>query len=64
MLYEEGLLVVFDKQALWAESMTFTLPQPLLQPPAAGAAPAPALAPPQATTAPKPGSPSPAGPRP
>ena len=64
MLYEEGLLVVFDKQTLWAESMTFTLPQPLLQPPAAGAAPAPALAPPKATTAPKPGSPSPAGPRP
>ncbi|HEV2056692.1 MAG TPA: hypothetical protein VGV06_16240 [Methylomirabilota bacterium] len=63
MLYEEGLLVVFDKQTLWAESMTFTLPQPLLQPPTAGP-PAPAPAPPKATTAPKPGSTSPAGPRP
>jgi len=65
MLYEEGLLVVFDKQTLWAESMTFTLPQPLPQAPAAGAGPpAPAPAPPKAGTAPKPGSTSPAGPRP
>jgi hypothetical protein len=64
MLYEAGLVVVFDKQTLWADSMTFTLPQPLPQAPAAGAAPAPAPAPPKATTAPKPGSPSPAGPRP
>jgi hypothetical protein len=64
MLYEAGLLVVFDKQTLWAASMTFTLPQPLPQAPEAGAAPASAPAPPKATTAPKPGSPSPAGPRP
>ena len=62
MLYEAGLVVVFDKQTLWAESMTFTLPQP--QAPAAGAAPAPAAAPPKATTTPKPGSTPPAGARP
>jgi hypothetical protein len=61
MLYEEGLVVVFDKQANWAESMTFTVPQPLPQTPAAGAEPAPAPATP---TAPKSGSTSPAGPRP
>ena len=64
MLYEAGLVVVFDKQTLWAESMTFTLPQPLPEPPAAGAAPAPAPAPPKATTTPKPGSTPPAGARP
>jgi hypothetical protein len=64
MLYEAGLLVVFDKQTLWADSMTFTLPQPLPQAPAAGAAPAPAPAPPKAPTVPKPGSTPPAGPRP
>jgi len=63
MLYEAGLVVVFDKQTLWADSMTFTLPQPLPQPPTAGP-PARAPAPPKATTAPKPGSPPPAGPRP
>jgi hypothetical protein len=62
MIYEVGLFIVFDKQALWAESMTFTLPQPLPKAPAAGAAPAPA--PPKASTAPRPGSTSPAGPRP
>jgi hypothetical protein len=62
MLYDEGLVVVFDKQTLWAESMTFTLPQP--QAPAAGAAPAPAAAPPKATTAPKPAPTPPAGARP
>ena len=64
MLYDAGLVVVFDKQTLWAESMTFTLPLPLPQAPAAGAAPAPAPAPPKATTAPKPGSTPPAGARP
>jgi hypothetical protein len=64
MLYEAGLLVVFDKQGFWAESMTFTLPQPLPQAPAAGAAPAPAPAPPKATTTPKSGPTPPAGPRP
>jgi len=62
MLYEAGLVVIFNKQTLWAESMTFTLPQPLPQAPAAGAAPAPP--PPKASTAPKPGSTLPAGPRP
>jgi len=64
MLYDEGLVVVFDKQTLWAESMTFTLPQTQPQAPAAGAAPAPAAAPPKATTTPKPGSTPPAGARP
>jgi hypothetical protein len=63
MLYEEGLVVVFDKQTLWAESMTFTPPQPFRQAPAAGAAP-PAPAPPSATTAPKPAPTPPAGARP
>jgi hypothetical protein len=64
MLYEAGLVVVFDKQTLWAESMTFTLPQPLLQAPAVGAAPAPGPAPPTATTTPKSGLTPPAGARP
>jgi hypothetical protein len=64
MFYEEGLIVVLDKEALWAQSMTFTLPQPLLQAPAACAAPAPAPASPKPPAAPKPGSTSPAGPRP
>jgi hypothetical protein len=63
MLYEAGLVVVFDKQTHWADSMTFTLPQPLPQPPTAGP-PAPAPAPPKATTTPKPGSTPPAGARP
>src|SRR5436190_5982040 len=63
MVYEEGLVVIFDKQTLWAESMTFTVPQPLPRSPAAGAAPAPApAASPPAPAAPKP--PQPAGPRP
>ena len=61
MLYEAGLVVIFDKQGFWAESMTFTLPQPLPQPPTAAP---PAPDPPKASTAPKPGSTSPAGPRP
>lgn len=64
MVYEEGLIVVFDRQTLWASSMTFTVPQPLPQAPAAGAVPAPAPTAPTPPTAPKPGSPSPAGPRP
>jgi len=64
MFYEEGLVVVFDKRSLWAESMTFTVPQPLPQAPAAGAAPAPAPASPKPPAAPKPGPTSPAGPRP
>ena len=63
LLYEAGLVVVLDKQTLWAQSMTFTLPQPLPQPPTAGP-PAPAATPPKATTAPKPGSTPPAGARP
>jgi hypothetical protein len=62
MLYEAGLVVVFDKQTLWVESMTFTVPQPLPQDPAA--APAPAVPTPRAPAAPKPAPPSPAGPRP
>jgi hypothetical protein len=64
MLYEAGLVVVFDKQTLWADSMTFTLPQPLPQAPAAGNAPASAPGPPKATTTPKPGPTPPAGARP
>jgi len=69
MLYEAGLVVVFEKQGQFAESMTFTPPQPLPQAPAAGAAPAPATAPqattPRGPTPAKPGAPaSPAAPRP
>jgi hypothetical protein len=64
MVYEAGLVVVFDKQSLWAESMTFTVPQPLPRAPAAGApAPAPAAAAPSAPAAPRPPN-QPAGPRP
>jgi hypothetical protein len=62
MVYEEGLVVVFDKETLWAQSLTFTVPQPLPQPSTTSAAPAPA-----APAAPKPAAPSPnqpAGPRP
>jgi hypothetical protein len=69
MFYEDGLVVVFERQGQFAESMTFTPPQPFQQP-AAGAAP-PAAAAPQATTPrattspPKSGTPaSPAAPRP
>ena len=60
--YEAGLVVVFDKQSLWAESMTFTVPQPLPRSPAA-AAPGPAPAPATAPAAPKPPT-QPARPRP
>jgi hypothetical protein len=63
MVYEEGLVVVFDKETLWAQTLTFTVPQPLPQPSATSAAPAPAPAP----SAPKPAAPKPAqpaGPRP
>ena len=63
MLYEAGLVVVFDKQTLWVESMIFTVPQPLPRAPAAGAAPAPTPATPRAPTAPRPATP-PAGARP
>jgi hypothetical protein len=64
MVYEAGLIVVFDKQTLWAQSLTFTVPQPLPQPAATGAAPAPAPAPaPPKAAAPKPPN-QPAGPRP
>ena len=62
MVYEAGLVVVFDKETLWASSMTFTVPQPLPQPAATGAAPAPTPAPPKAA-APRPPT-QPAGPRP
>lgn len=63
MLYEAGLVVVFDKQGVWAESMTFTLPQPLQTAPAA-AAPAPAPASPPPPAAPKPAPILPGGARP
>ena len=60
--YDAGLVVVFDKQSLWAESMTFTVPQLLPRSPAA-AAPGPAPAPATAPAAPKPPT-QPARPRP
>jgi hypothetical protein len=63
MVYEAGLVVVFNKETHWAESMTFTVPQPLPRSPAVGAAPAPAPAPPTAPAAPKPPN-QPVGPRP
>ena len=63
MLYEAGLVVVFDKETLWAESITFTVPQPLPQAPSAGSAPAPPPATPRAPAAPRPATP-PAGARP
>ena len=63
MVYEEGLVVVFDKQTLWAQSLTFTVPQPIPVPATTGAAPAPVPAPPKAA-APKPPTNQPAGPRP
>jgi hypothetical protein len=67
--YEEGLVVIFDPQGLFAENMSFSLPQPLPagtakdpagqpgpgQPPAA-AAPKPAPAPTPPTPAPQPPS--------
>jgi hypothetical protein len=62
MVYEAGLVVVFDKDSLWASSLTFTVPQPLPQPSTTTAAPAPA-----GPAAPKPAAPrpnQPAGPRP
>ena len=65
VVYEEGLVVVFDKETLWAQTMTFTVPQPLPQAPAAGAAPSPAPAASSAPAAPtKPRTTFPAGPRP
>jgi hypothetical protein len=57
MVYEEGLVVVFDKKTLWADSLTFTVPQPLPVAPKAGAAPG-------APAAPAPAAPTPAGPKP
>jgi hypothetical protein len=63
MLYEAGLVVVFDKQTLWAASMTFTCLSPCRGIPRP--APRPFLLPrPEPPTAPRPGSTSPAGPRP
>jgi hypothetical protein len=73
MLFEDGLIVIFEKQGQWADSMTFTVPQPF-QPPTAGAAPAAAppggatqASPPRGATPgaapPKPPA-SPAAPRP
>jgi len=71
MLFEDGLIVVFEKQGQWADSMTFTVPQPF-QAPTAGTAPAAPGAAPQSPTprgatpgATPPKSPaSPAAPRP
>ena len=64
MVYEAGLVVVFDKQAAWAESMTFTVPQPLQPVPADGTSPAPAPPSPRPATAPRPAPTPPAGARP
>jgi hypothetical protein len=70
MLYESGLIVVFEKEGQWASTMTFTVPQPF-QAPTAGAAPAPGAPPAQppragspGSTPPKPAPTSPAAPRP
>src|SRR5207247_2728593 len=71
MLYEDGLIVVFERQGQWADSMTFTVPQPLPAPTAGAAPAAPGGAiqppPPRGTTpggtSPKPPA-SPAAPRP
>jgi hypothetical protein len=61
MFYEEGLVVVFERQGQWAEAMTFSMPQPFQPSPAGGTAPA-AAAPqpttPRATTPPKPAAPA------
>ena len=66
MLYESGLIVVFEKEGQFATGMTFTVPQPF-QPPTTGAGPAPGTPPasgaPTAAPAPK-STPSPASPRP
>src|SRR5215471_1348929 len=66
MLYESGLIVMFEKQGQFSTGMTSTVPQPF-QPPTTGAAPAPGTAPaaaaPPAAPAPK-STPSPASPRP
>ena len=67
MVYEDGLIAVFDKQGQWAQSMTFTVHQQLGKGAAAGAAPAPTRAPAPAQPTPpaasKPG-PTPGGARP
>jgi len=74
MLYESGLIVVFEKEGQFANSMTFIVPQPF-QVPTAGATPGAASAPGAAATpAPRPPAPgatpgkppvaSPAAPRP
>jgi hypothetical protein len=71
MLYESGLIVVFEKEGQFASSMTFTVPQAFQPATTTGAAPKPGSAPPSSaptgTTAPAPASrpaPSSASPRP
>ena len=70
MLYESGLIVVFEKEGQFASSMTFTVPQPFQSATTTGAAPKPGLAPqsaaptgPTPPPAPRP-APSSASPRP
>jgi hypothetical protein len=70
MLYESGLIVVFEKEGQFASSMTFTVPQPFQSATTTGAAPKPGLAPqsaaptgPTPAPAPRP-APSSASPRP
>ncbi len=58
--YEDGLVVIFDPQGIYAENMSFTMPQPL--PPVAGQRGQPGQ---PATGAPKPApTPGPAAPQP
>jgi hypothetical protein len=63
MAYQEGLVVVFDKKTLWADSLTFTVPQPLPAAQKSGAAPAAPVPSAPTPATPKPPS-QPAGPRP
>ena len=45
MLYESGLIVVFEKEGQWASSMTFTVAQPFQPATTTGTAPKPGAAP-------------------
>src|SRR5713101_2365624 len=61
--YEEGLVVIFDPQGLYAENMSFSLPQPLPAGAATGPAAQPGPGQPPAAAAPKP-APTPSAPAP
>jgi len=62
MFYEEGLIVTFDQTGLWAEQMSFTLPQPVPARSGAGTPPAPAAGQPKLVA--PPGTPPPAAAQP